>query len=135
MDKKPSSTRPDIGQAHFQLSKIRSEEINKKWSVVHYLRYLIEKDWGKTGKSLPLGRPQDRFYKNNNEATSTRPDIGKYYFELAWIRTEEINKSSLGCNWHVVHYLRFLIEQDWKETGRQLPDGLPHKAFYLDLDL
>jgi len=71
----------------------------------------------------------------DKKPSSTRPDIGQGHFNLALIRVQEINKSSLDSNWHVVHYIRFLIEQDWKKTGRQLPDGLPHKAFYLDLDL
>lgn len=44
---------------------------------------------------------------------------------------EILNKQTVGGKFHGVHVIRDLLEKAWmKETGKPLPDGLPHKAFY-----
>ena len=70
----------------------------------------------------------------NKKPKSYRPPIGPMHFEMAVILVNELNKQGMNTNWHVVHYLRRLIEIAWVRSGRTLPDGLPHKAYYKDLD-
>ena len=70
----------------------------------------------------------------SKKPTSSRPDIGPMHFQMAAILVADLNKKGMNSNWHVVHYLRRLIEIAWVRSGRKLPDGLPHKAYYRDLD-
>ena len=70
----------------------------------------------------------------NKKPKSYRPPIGPMHFEMAVILVNELNKQGMNTNWHVVHYLRRLIEIAWVRSGRTLPEGLPHKAYYKDLN-
>ena len=70
----------------------------------------------------------------DKKPTSSRPDIGPMHFQMAIILVADLNKEGMNTNWHVVHYLRRLIEIAWVRSGRKLPEGLPHKAYYKDLN-
>ena len=62
--------------------------------------------------------------------TQPRLYIGEGHLRLAEELAEILNRKYSSTH-HGVHIIRDLIEKAWtKETGKQLPEGLPHKAFH-----
>ena len=58
MDKKPTSTRPDIEKPHFDMLWELTNDLPGKCKPVHLLRNFIEDAWVKSGRTLPEGLPK-----------------------------------------------------------------------------